>query len=123
MTERHCSAGAAAEADRPAVAADLVVPGPGRADSPTDPHRCRRTVGGRASLTVGGAQVGVTVEFYRRKYMLTDADPFTREFYATTLASPLKVRPAATAQCCCRRRRWCSSSQRQIGTAAAGGLR
>merc|ERR1711871_1063959 len=33
--------------------------------------------------------VGCTVEFYRRRYRLIDADPFTREFYAHTLGSSL----------------------------------
>lgn len=35
--------------------------------------------------------VGGTVHFYNRRYTLTDADPFTKEFYAETLGSPLSA--------------------------------
>lgn len=36
-------------------------------------------------------QVGQAVVVYGRRYMLTDADPFTKEFYAETLGSPLNA--------------------------------
>ena len=36
--------------------------------------------------------IGVRPQLYNRVYTLTDADPFTKEFYSETLGSPLAVR-------------------------------
>ena len=41
--------------------------------------------------------IGATVQLYNRKYTLTDADQFTKEFYTETLGSPLQPAQMAPA--------------------------